>query len=61
MSVVWAIVHRNLRLFFRDRLNVFFSLLGASTFSALLPAIIINVLVLFYALTPGVRESFNMA
>jgi multidrug/hemolysin transport system permease protein len=29
MSVVWAIVHRNLRLFFRDRLNVFFSLLGA--------------------------------
>ncbi|WP_127472593.1 ABC transporter permease [Microbacterium sulfonylureivorans] len=29
MSVVWAIVHRNLQLFFRDRLNVFFSLLGA--------------------------------
>ena len=29
MSVVWGIVQRNLRLFFRDRLNVFFSLLGA--------------------------------
>ena len=29
MSVVGAIVGRNLRLFFRDRLNVFFSLLGA--------------------------------
>lgn len=29
MSVVLAIVHRNLRLFFRDRMNVFFSLLGA--------------------------------
>jgi multidrug/hemolysin transport system permease protein len=29
MSVVLAIVGRNLRLFFRDRLNVFFSLLGA--------------------------------
>ena len=29
MSVVCAIVGRNLRLFFRDRLNVFFSLLGA--------------------------------
>lgn len=29
MNVVGAIVGRNLRLFFRDRLNVFFSLLGA--------------------------------
>ncbi|MCR2764849.1 ABC transporter permease [Microbacterium sp. zg.B48] len=29
MSVVFAIVGRNLRIFFRDRLNVFFSLLGA--------------------------------
>lgn len=29
MSVVLAIVTRNLRIFFRDRLNVFFSLLGA--------------------------------
>ncbi|GEP48184.1 ABC transporter permease [Microbacterium saccharophilum] len=29
MNVVTAIVGRNLRLFFRDRLNVFFSLLGA--------------------------------
>lgn len=29
MNVVAAIVGRNLRLFFRDRLNVFFSLLGA--------------------------------
>lgn len=29
MSVVGAMVIRNLRLFFRDRLNVFFSLLGA--------------------------------
>ncbi|MET0780932.1 MAG: ABC transporter permease [Microbacterium sp.] len=29
MSVVLAIVARNLRIFFRDRLNVFFSLLGA--------------------------------
>lgn len=29
MSVVLAIVQRNLRIFFRDRLNVFFALLGA--------------------------------
>ena len=29
MNVVLAIVWRNLRIFFRDRLNVFFSLLGA--------------------------------
>lgn len=29
MTVVLAIVRRNLRLFFRDRMNVFFSLLGA--------------------------------
>lgn len=29
MSVVLAIIRRNLRIFFRDRLNVFFSLLGA--------------------------------
>ena len=35
MSVVTAIVARNLRLFFRDRLNVFFSLLGALILFAL--------------------------
>ena len=35
MSVVAAIVVRNLRLFFRDRLNVFFSLLGAIILFAL--------------------------
>ena len=29
MRVVGSIVRRNLRLFFRDRMNVFFSLLGA--------------------------------
>lgn len=29
MSIVFSIMGRNLRLFFRDRLNVFFSLLGA--------------------------------
>lgn len=29
MTVILAIVQRNLRLFFRDRMNVFFSLLGA--------------------------------
>ncbi|WES65811.1 ABC transporter permease [Microbacter sp. GSS18] len=29
MGIVGAIVRRNLRLFFRDRMNVFFSLLGA--------------------------------
>lgn len=29
MTVVLAIIRRNLRIFFRDRLNVFFSLLGA--------------------------------
>lgn len=29
MTVILAIVRRNLRLFFRDRMNVFFSLLGA--------------------------------
>ncbi|GAA4349797.1 ABC transporter permease [Microbacterium rhizosphaerae] len=35
MSVVLAIVGRNLRIFFRDRLNVFFSLLGAIILFAL--------------------------
>ncbi|SBS74697.1 ABC transporter permease [uncultured Microbacterium sp.] len=35
MNVVAAIVGRNLRLFFRDRLNVFFSLLGAVILFAL--------------------------
>lgn len=35
MSVVAAIVGRNLRLFFRDRMNVFFSLLGAVILFAL--------------------------
>jgi multidrug/hemolysin transport system permease protein len=35
MNVVLAIVRRNLRIFFRDRLNVFFSLLGAVILFAL--------------------------
>lgn len=35
MRVIGAIVRRNLRLFFRDRMNVFFSLLGALILFAL--------------------------
>jgi hypothetical protein len=35
------------------------SLLGASTLEALLPAILLNGLVLLYCLTPGVRAAFG--
>lgn len=38
-----------------------FSLLGASSLSALLPAIVINAIVLFYSLSSGVRQSFHLA
>jgi hypothetical protein len=37
------------------------SILGASTFEALLPAILINAIVLLYCLTPGVRRAFGAA
>ena len=43
MSVVAAIVIRNLRLFFRDRLNVFFSLLGAIILFALYTLFLSNL------------------
>ena len=39
----------------------FFSILGASTFQELLPSIIINALVLVYALLPGTRNAFQLA
>jgi hypothetical protein len=35
------------------------SILGATTLGAMLPAIIINALVLIYALSPGVKEAFD--
>jgi hypothetical protein len=37
------------------------SLLGASTLEALLPAILLNGVVLLYCLTPGVRRAFGAA
>ncbi len=43
MSVVAAIVVRNLRLFFRDRLDVFFSLLGAIILFALYTLFLSNL------------------
>ena len=52
MSVVAAIVARNLRLFFRDRLNVFFSLLGAIILFALYTLFLANLQ------TQGLANSF---
>jgi hypothetical protein len=37
------------------------SILGASTFQALLPAILVNGVILVYCLTPGVRRAFGLA
>jgi multidrug/hemolysin transport system permease protein len=52
VSVVAAIVMRNLRLFFRDRLNVFFSLLGAIILFALYTLFLGNLQ------TEGLADSF---
>lgn len=43
MSGTWVIVGRNLRLFFRDRMNVFFSLLGAIVLFLLYVLFLANV------------------
>ena len=38
----------------------FISLLGATSFAAVLPAIIINGAILIYSLSPGVKEAFEI-
>lgn len=55
MNVVGALVARNLRLFFRDRLNVFFSLLGAIILFALYTLFLSNLQ------TSGLQETFPSA
>ena len=52
MGVVGTIISRNLRLFFRDRLNVFFSLLSAIILFALYTLFLGNLQ------TSGLQESF---
>ena len=37
------------------------SILGASSFQALLPAIVLNAAVLIYSQTPGVKQAFGAA
>lgn len=55
MTVVLAIVRRNLRLFFRDRMNVFFSLLGA------LILFVLYTLFLARLQIDGLQETFPQA
>jgi multidrug/hemolysin transport system permease protein len=55
VTVVLAIVRRNLRLFFRDRMNVFFSLLGA------LILFVLYTLFLARLQIDGLQETFPQA
>jgi hypothetical protein len=55
-GLMFAIVLSGLNL-----LLALLSLLGASTLEALLPAILLNGVVLLYCLTPGVRRAFGAA
>lgn len=55
MTIVLAIVRRNLRLFFRDRMNVFFSLLGA------LILFVLYTLFLARLQIDGLQETFPQA
>lgn len=36
-----------------------FSILGASTLGSMLPSLIVNVIILVYALSPGVKDAFD--
>jgi len=42
-----------------DLILVFISILGQSTLQAMLPAILINVIILIYCLLPGVKAAFT--
>lgn len=42
-----------------DLILAFVSLLGASTWEAVLPSIVVNAAILIYSVTPGVRAAFG--
>ena len=61
LPIFFYVIFKLFALFNLNLILIFLSIIGQSSFSAMLPALLINVLILIYCLRPNVQAAFKQA